>query len=77
MHNKTPRPTRRILKARSHFKTRSEKQDKTYLCIIRCQDLQDAFERHAPISRRQDLQEAFERHALISRRIQKNKTRRI
>ena len=59
--NKTPRPTRRIRKARSHFKRRSEKQDKTYSCITRRQDLQDAFERHAP----------------ISRRIGKNKTRRI
>ena len=52
MHNKTPRPTQRIRKARSHFKTHSEKQDKTYLFITRRQDLQDAFERHAPISRR-------------------------
>ena len=61
VRNKTPRPTRRIRTARSHFKRRSEKQDKTYLCITRRQDLQDAFERHAP----------------ISRRIGKNKTRRI
>ena len=28
------------------------KHDKTYSCITRCQDLQDAFERHAPLSRR-------------------------
>ena len=77
VHNKTPRPTRRIPTARSHFKTCWEKQDKTYLCKIKRQDLQDALERHAPISRRQDLQDAFERHAPISRRVQKNKTRRV
>ena len=52
VHNKTPRPTRRIRKAHSHFKTCWEKQDKTYSCITRRQDLQEAFERHAPISRR-------------------------
>ena len=37
------------------------KHDKTYSCITRPQDLQDAFDRHAP----------------ISRRVHKNKTRRI
>ena len=91
VHNRTPRPKRRIRtarshfktrsenktrriralpdaktykthsKARSHFKTRSEKQDKTYSFITRRQDQQDAFDRHAP----------------ISRRVGKNKTRRI
>ena len=61
VYNKKPRPTRRIRKARSHFKTRSEKQDKTYSCITRRQDIQDAFDRHAP----------------LSRFVHKNKTRRI
>ena len=61
IHNRRTRPTRRIRTARSHLKTRSEKQDKTYSCI----------------TRRQDLQDAFDRHARLSRRVRKNTTRRI
>ena len=49
-HNKTPRPTRRICMARSHFMTRLEKQDKTHTNTST--PTLDAFERHAPFSRR-------------------------
>ena len=91
VHNKTPRPTRRIRTARSHFKTCWEKQDKTYSCITRLQDLQDAFEWHAPISRRvqKTKQDVFVRNKTPrpTRRIRtarshfktrsENKTRRI
>ena len=77
--------------ARSHYKTRSGKHNKTHSRITRRQDLQyphsnstlpcqDAFKKHktnSHLTRRQDLQDAFEGHAPISRRVQKNKTRRI
>ena len=43
------------------FQDAFRKQDKTYSCITRCQDLQDA----------------FDRHARLSRSVHKNKTRRI
>ena len=91
VHNKTPRRTRRIQKAPSHFKTRSEKQDTTYSCITRSQDLHDSFQRHAPISRRvqKARQDIFVHNKMPkrTRRIRKarshfktrseNKTRRI
>ena len=67
------------------------KHDKTYSCITRRQDLQDAFERHAPLSRRvqKTRQDVFVHNKTPrpTRRIRKarslvktrseNKTRRI
>ena len=91
VRNKTPRPTRCIRKARSHFKTRSQKQDKTHSLITRRQDLQDAFDRHAPLSRRvqKTRQDEFvhnktptptrriRKGRFLSRCVHKNKTRHI
>ena len=65
-----------------------KKQNKPHSLITRRQDLQDAFDKHAPLSRRvhknttrpnlrltrrQDLQDAFDRHAPSSRCVRKTR----